>query len=235
MALLALMFLGFPPIFVVINLWPRHTAWGFIQRIFRLTLWLAGVRVQQHGIEKIDPTAPVIMMGNHVNWLDHIILATILPTPLVGFEKTENFRIPIYGPMMRRWGNVKVSRRSDPQEALRAAQDAAKILAQKCWFLVFPEGTRTRSGTLGTFKKGGFHVAIDANALIVPFAFQGAWEVMATGRWWAMPGTVHVYFGSPVDAADYGKAGLENLMQVTRHDILRLGGQPEAASAPVLT
>lgn len=218
------MLLGFPPILVVINLWPRHAAWGFIQRTFRVALWLAGVRVQQEGIEKIDPAAPAILMGNHVNWLDHIILATLLPTPLVGFEKTENFKVPIYGPMMRRWGNVEVSRRSDPQEALRAAADAAKILAQACWFLVFPEGTRTRTGLLGSFKKGGFHMAVDAGAVIVPFAFEGARGVMATQRWWAMPGQVTVRFGSPIVAAQYGKARLDELMQATRSDIERLAG-----------
>lgn len=227
------MLVGFPPIVVVINVWPRHSAWGFIQRTFRVALWLAGVSVQQTGIERIDPKAPAILMGNHVNWLDHIILATLLPTPLVGFEKTENFRIPIYGPMMRRWGNVEVSRRSDPQEALRAAADAAKILAAACWFLVFPEGTRTRTGQLGPFKKGGFHMAVDADAVIVPFAFEGAWDVMATQRWWATPGRVTVRFGAPIRATEYGKPRLDELIHTTRAEVLRLGCQasPTAGEA----
>ncbi|MEB3284337.1 MAG: lysophospholipid acyltransferase family protein [Candidatus Sericytochromatia bacterium] len=230
--LLALLLLGFPIIFLAISIWPRHQAWGFIQKIFRLTLWAAGIHVEQFGIEKVPPSAPAILMGNHVNWLDHLILATALPTPLVGFEKTENFKIPIYGPMMRRWGNVEVRRRADLQEAMQAAENAAKILAQGCWFLVFPEGTRTRNGELGAFKKGGFHMAVDANAVIVPFAFTGARDIMAAGKWWISPGCVTVRFAAPIYASQFGKPQLESLMTETRTAILQLldpGDAPDSA------
>ncbi|MEB3197740.1 MAG: lysophospholipid acyltransferase family protein [Candidatus Sericytochromatia bacterium] len=228
--LTALALLGFPPIMLVISVWPRARAWGFIQGVFGLALRLAGIKVRIEGLSHLPRDRAALYMGNHVNWLDHLILATALPSPLAGFEKTENFKIPIYGPMMRRWGNVEVSRRKDPEEARRVAQEASRRLAEGCNFLVFPEGTRTRDGQLGAFKKGGFHMAIDAGAPIVPFAFQGAAAIMATGRWWTFPGTVVLHFGAPIDPADYGKDTLEALSQTTRQAIEALLATPSHAT-----
>ncbi|MEB3328395.1 MAG: lysophospholipid acyltransferase family protein [Candidatus Sericytochromatia bacterium] len=228
-ALLLLLLGAMPMLAVAVLLLPRTTVWPVATAAFRLTLRLAGVQVRAKGLEHLPETGHVLLMGNHVNWLDHLILVSLLRHPVAGFEKVENFRIPVYGFLMRRWGNVPVSRRSDPEEARRAGEAASRLLAQGVWFGMFPEGTRTRTGALGPFKKGGFHLAVDTGALIVPFAYRGAREVMATGRWWAMPGEVSVHFGAPIEASAYGKARLDALLIDTREAIKHLSAGAEAA------
>lgn len=220
-ALLALFFLGLPVLIVAISVRSRTEVWPFVRRVFGLGLALAGVRLRTEGLEQLDPHARVLLMGNHVNWLDHLILIVILPRPIAGFEKVENFRIPIYGWLMRRWGNVPVNRRSNPDEARRVVAEASRLLDEGLIFGMYPEGTRTRDGSLGPFKKGGFHLAVDAEATIVPFAYRGARGVMSTGRWWAMPGEISVHFGAPIQAASFGKEGLDALMEATRAAIVR--------------
>ncbi|MEB3222558.1 MAG: lysophospholipid acyltransferase family protein [Candidatus Sericytochromatia bacterium] len=229
--LLLLLLVGMPVLLVAISLRTRQEVWPFATSVFRLTMRLAGVDVRVEGREHLARSGHLLLMGNHVNWLDHLILTSLLPNPLAGFEKVENFRIPIYGFLMRRWGNVPVSRRSDPEEARRVVAEASRLLSEGVWFGMFPEGTRTRSGELGPFKKGGFHLALDAGATIVPFAFRGADAVMTTGRWWASPGVVGVHFGPPIDPATYGKENLEALVSDTRAAILRLrdGSGPAVA------
>jgi 1-acyl-sn-glycerol-3-phosphate acyltransferase len=221
-ALLALLSLVLPVLLLAVSLLPRKAVWPLATALFRLTLQLAGVRVRAEGREFLPAHGHVLLMGNHVNWLDHLILVSLLPNPVAGFEKVENFRIPIYGFLMRRWGNVPVSRRADPDEARQAVAAATRLLAEGVWFGMFPEGTRTRNGELGPFKKGGFHLALDAQAVIVPFAYRGAREVMSTGRWWAAPGEVWVCFGKPIAPQAYGKDHLDALVSDTREAILRL-------------
>ncbi len=212
--------LCFPIIIVVISIRSQEDSWPFVQRCFRAMLATAGVRYEAVGLEGLDFSRGYMMMGNHVNVLDHFILASIIPRPFVGFEKTANLKIPIYGRMMKRWGNVGVSRSADPVEAKRAAAEAADRLRQGIGFLVYPEGTRTRTGAIGPFKKGGFHTAVDAEAQILPFTYNGAREILAPGRWWAMPGLVTVTFAQPIDATAYGKERLDALMKATRAAIV---------------
>lgn len=227
-------FLCFPIIIVVISLRSQEASWPFIQRCFRAMLACAGIRFQAIGLEGVDFSRGYMLMGNHVNWLDHFILASIIPRPFVGFEKNANLKLPIYGRMMRRWGNVGVSRSADPVEARRAAAEAADRLRQGIGFLVYPEGTRTRTGAIGAFKKGGFHTAIDAEAQILPFTYNGAREIMAPGRWWATPGLVTLTFAPPIDAAAFGKERLDELMKATRAAIVSSyrGEGAELAAAP---
>jgi 1-acyl-sn-glycerol-3-phosphate acyltransferase len=223
------LFFAFPAIWFKISFWSRAESWGLIQGTFRIMLALAGVKVKAVGAESVDLTKPYVMIGNHVNWLDHFILATLVPIAHVGFEKASNFRVPVYGPMMKRWGNVGVSRSKNPAEARRIAREAGELLRAGVGFLVFPEGTRSRTGAIDTFKKGGFHTAIDAAAWILPFTYNGSHDVLGTNRWWALPGTVTVTFHPPIEAARYGKAQVAQLAKDTREVIARAYYGPGSA------
>jgi 1-acyl-sn-glycerol-3-phosphate acyltransferase len=221
LALTFFLFFIFPVIMVVISVRNRADSWPFIGKCFRLMLALAGIRFKAEGLEGIDWSRGYMLMGNHVNVLDHFILASIIPTPFVGFEKVENFKVPVYGPMMRKWGNIAIHRgHSDPAAARKVAAEAADLLRQGVGFLVYPEGTRTRTGAIGSFKKGGFHTAVDAGAYILPFTYNGAREVMAAKRWWIKPGLITLTFSPPIDSAAYGKGRIDELVRDTRAAIV---------------
>jgi 1-acyl-sn-glycerol-3-phosphate acyltransferase len=83
-------------------------------------------------------------------------------------------------------------------------------------FVIFPEGTRSRTGELGEFKKGAFVVAIDARSRIVPVAIRGARELMPRGGWRVRPGTVAVRVLDPVDAGAYSYEDRDRLIGEVR-------------------
>src|SRR6185369_4826403 len=93
--------------------------------------------------------------------------------------------------------------RENREQATQAMSRAVESLKAGSCFIVFPEGTRSRSGALGELKKGGFVVAMDAGSRIVPIAVKGVRELMPRGSFRLRPGTVHVRVLDPIDARSY--------------------------------
>jgi 1-acyl-sn-glycerol-3-phosphate acyltransferase len=107
-----------PLVFLTITVFPRPQAWQISQRIYRAWFAALGIKVEAEGLEFLETSAPYILMGNHVNYLDQFILCTVLPLPVIGVEARERFRIPLYGSLMRRWGNLPIDRK-DREQAKR--------------------------------------------------------------------------------------------------------------------
>lgn len=216
------MLLAIPLVILIVLVLPRAEAWPLMQRIFRGVFALLGVRVRAEGLELLDRSQTYVLMGNHVNMLDHFALCQILPVPIIGLEKEENFAIPLYGSLISLWGNVPVSRSKDIQQARQSVAVAKdKLQGGENWLLVFPEGTRTQTGAIAPFKKGGFHLALDAGIQIAPFTINGAWEILATGRFWAQPGTITITFAPPIGPTASGQTrpALEVLVEAVREAI----------------
>lgn len=209
-----------PAVFVVISVFERPKAWRVSQRIYKGLFFLLGVSAKVEGLEQLDRTAPYVLMGNHVNLLDHFLLCTVMPTPMIGIEDQKNYRIPIYGTLMRRWGNLPIDRR-DPERIRATMAAAGQALRQGgLWLLIFPEGKMTRDGQLLPFKKGGFHLARDNGLPIVPFTLVGAYRISAAWRWGARPGHVRVVVSAPIAPAAHEEGGLEALSQAVRAAIV---------------
>jgi 1-acyl-sn-glycerol-3-phosphate acyltransferase len=229
--------LGFPLMIACMSLFPRKQAYVYIRALCRFFLAACGIRVTARGVEQLDLSRPYILMGNHVNLLDPFTWACAIPVPFSGVEKKENFKIPFYGWLMGRWGNVPIDRKNLEQAKKDLAKAAEWMHREGIWMIVMPEGTRTRDGYVAPFKKGGFHMALDSGLQIVPMTMNGAYEVQARGKFWARPGHVEIVFGAPIDPADYGPERLEDLMRDTRRAVLSTftGPKSEADRADVPT
>lgn len=225
---------GIPLMVLAIALLPRRSAYVPMRAIVRLILAASGVRVRQRGLEQLDLGRPYVLIANHVNLLDPFLFMAVLPVPCSGVEKEQNFRIPFYGWLIRRWGNVPLDR-TNPRAARESLKRCAALLQrEQLWMLLTPEGTRTRDGTIAPFKKGVFHVPLDAGVAVVPVTLNGAFEVQARGSFWARPGVVELVFAAPVDPAAYGNARLGALANDVREIILASFTGPrevEAAAA----
>src|SRR6266540_4223552 len=116
--------------------------------------------------------------------------------------KTELYKFPFVHYCLRYAGFIEVDRRDPGRSKAAIARAVASLQAGNC-FIIFPEGTRSRTGELGDFKKGGFVVAIAARSRVVPVAVQGAERLMPRGRFLIQPGAVRVRVLDPVDAASY--------------------------------
>ena len=190
----------------------------------RVSLWLCGTRVEFEGLEHLADARNVVVMPNHTSHLDAPILVGLLPVEAKAVLKRELYRFPLVHYCTRFAGFVDVDRR-DPGGAKRAIDQAAASLRAGHCFVIFPEGTRSRSGELGPFKKGAFVAAIEASSRIVPVAIRGAYELLAPGSFRVKPGTVRVKVLDPVPAGGYSYEDRDRLAAEVRGRIAAaLGG-----------
>jgi len=185
----------------------------------RLSLWLAGVRLELHGMEKIPHGRAAIYMPNHQSNCDPPAVISILP-PVLVLVKKEFFRVPILGTGIRLRGFIPVDRKNR-ERAIGAVDRAVESLKAGKSFLAFPEGTRSPDGRLQAFKKGIFFMAIQSGALVVPISVSGASKIMPKGKFVIRPGCVRITVHDPICAGDYAPDERLALIGATRQAILR--------------
>ncbi len=141
-------------------------------------LWSSGLEYEVSGLEKLDPGAKYVFVGNHESALDIPVAVACLPYNIVFLAKKELFRIPLFGWGMYAAGMVRVDRQNREKAAL-SVDRAVRYLKRSCSsVLVYPEGTRSRTGELGRFKKGSFLLAIRTQLPVVPVTIIGSREVL---------------------------------------------------------
>ncbi|GFO62165.1 1-acyl-sn-glycerol-3-phosphate acyltransferase [Geomonas paludis] len=171
------------------------------------SLWAARIRLQVEGLEQVPTEGPVIYMGNHQGNFDILALSRAIPRLFSWVAKEELFRVPVFGAAMRRAGYIPLDR-SDGRKALRSMNQAAQRIAAGASVVIFPEGTRTKDGSLLPFKRGAFMLAARAGVPIVPFTINGSRAINPRNRIELRPGTIRITFGAPIDVAGVPEAEL---------------------------
>jgi 1-acyl-sn-glycerol-3-phosphate acyltransferase len=169
--------------------------------------WFCHVPFTLHGWEQMPEEIragrqPVIFMSNHESQMDPPILVAALPLPAVYIAKQELKYMPFIGWACWAAGVIFIDRR-DRDRALRSIHDAAMEIRGGKSVVIFPEGTRSRTGELLPFKKGGFALALEADVPIIPLATVGGYQVLPRGTLRFRPGCFSVRMGSPVQPAEY--------------------------------
>ncbi len=190
----------------------------------RLQFALCGVKWRVEGWEKLPEAIrrekqAVVFMCNHASLLDPPFLVTAIPIPAVYIAKKEVRWIPGIGWAVWAAGMIFIDRKNR-ERAIAGLQRAAQEVRGGKNVVIFPEGTRTRTGELGVFKKGGFMLAQDAGVPIVPVAIEGALQVLPKGTWMPRPGHFNAAFGDPVDPADFPDR--ETLIEEVRNRVAAL-------------
>jgi 1-acyl-sn-glycerol-3-phosphate acyltransferase len=179
-----------------------------------LALKLAGIRYRTAGLEHVPATA-VVFCSNHESNVDPPVLFRALHPRLHVLYKAELHKFPIMGTIFDIGGFVPVDRADRERAVTSIARGAASLRAGNS-FLIFPEGTRSRSGHLLPFKKGGFVMAIQAQVPIVPVAVQGGRSAMHKGSAIVRPVHVTIRVGAPIPTAGLAIADRDALIERVR-------------------
>ena len=167
----------------------------------RLLLRVSGIRCRVEGPGRLLTDRSAIYCFNHASNLEppiaYLLLEPLFPRMRVIYKRSLR-RLPILGRCFDIGGFIPIDRR-DREQSTRALAEAARALREGNSFMMFPEGTRSRTGELLPFKKGGFIMAIKAGAPVVPIAILGARDAMRKGSPVIWPVTVTVRMGAPIE------------------------------------
>jgi 1-acyl-sn-glycerol-3-phosphate acyltransferase len=175
----------------------------------------AGGKVEVSGLENLPQEQGVLFVANHQGAFDIPLLLGYVPG-LKGFvSKKQNFRLPIVGIWMKLLHCVILDRENLRQSA-RAIITGVHYLKEGWSLVIFPEGTRSKSGTMGRFKDGSFKLATRSGAAIVPLTIDGSYRLLEGNRGRITPGTVRLHVHPQIVTADLSDGQRNNLVERVR-------------------
>jgi len=194
------------PSYIICRIW----AWGVSK--------ITGVRYSLHGEENALPGTSYVITPNHQSNADILALMRALPTPYRWVIKKELTKIPVFGLGLSRTGAVSLDR-SDPQKSLEKLRSDSGKLGGGWSLLIYPEGTRSRDGSLQQFKKGAFVLAVSTGIPILPVTVNGAHKVLPKHSLEIRPGIISVTIGRPIPTQGLGENDIPALTEKTHNAV----------------
>jgi 1-acyl-sn-glycerol-3-phosphate acyltransferase len=195
--------------------WIEKTAHGWS----RAWLAAAGVELEVTGSEGIERDRSYVVVANHVSILDIMVSFLAVPIPIRFLAKKELFRIPILASAMRAIGIVEVDRGARGAIHDRINTRARDLVASKRSLIIYPEGTRSRQGGLGPFKKGAFTIAVGSQLPVLPVSIRGSYEAWPPGSPWVRGGKIVVAVDPPIETLGMSQSDTAQLRD-TVHGII---------------
>ena len=154
-------------------------------------------KIEFHGVDNIPVEGACIITPNHVTYADPIWITIPMPRRVYYMAWHKPFRIPVLGLLMRMFGAFPVN--LDVAADASAQREAIELLRKGRALVIFPEGGRTRTGTLMPFKMGAFRLALSHGARIVPVTIEGAGKIWPAGKMLPRPGKLTITYHPPID------------------------------------
>ncbi len=188
---------------------------------------LIGLDLNITGEEHLWEQRPAVFIFNHQSKADVVICAQLLRRDIAGVGKKEIKKIPVIGKVLEMGGVVMIDR-ADAKSAIAAMKPLIDAMKKEGKSVVLaPEGTRTISPKLTTFKKGAFHLAMQAGVPIIPIVIRNAGDIAPKGDFIFRPGTVDVEVLPPVDTSSWRPDTINTHVREVRNMFLKTLGQPE--------
>ncbi len=207
--------------FIVTTFVSLNVAHRYMKIFCRTCLLSAGQFLKIKGTVPPRDKQPYIYMFNHQSMFDHFMIAGSTSHYLTGVAAEDQYSYPVYGAALRRYKAIPI-KREKLKDAIHSLDEAEKVVLSGTSLLIAPEGTRTVSGELGTFKKGPFHLAINTKATIIPVAIIGAWEAKKKTDWKLKPGVITIHYGDPIQSTQYDDYSIQELSNFVKNELQKL-------------
>lgn len=183
----------------------------------RSVLWFLLIPIKVTGQENVDPKQSYVFVANHQSFLDVFAVYGWLPNNFKWLMKKEIRKVPFVGTACAVAGHIFVDR-SNPRAALQSMDHIKKELVDGISTVIFPEGTRTKTGEMGRFKQGAFKIAMDMGLPVVPLSLGGFFKAMPSGQAFANPrARVSLHIGRPIDISQFND--INEAMEYLREQI----------------
>lgn len=182
---------------------------------------VAGIKLAIKGEENLWTNRPAVFILNHQSNADFIIASKLIRKQARGVAKMELQKIPIIGQIFSLSGTIFLDRK-DKEKSIEALKPAIESLKNGTSIIIFPEGTRSNDYTLGQFKKGAFHLAMQAGVPVIPIILKNAHDVMPKGKNLFNPTMVQVVVLPPIHSHDWTKENLGDKVDEIRDKFLEV-------------
>ena len=176
-----------------------HKVQQFWSRSFYRLMFLP---VTVEGLEHIQPGQSYVFVSNHQSMFDVWLIYGWLPVIFKWLMKAELRKVPFVGIACKAAGHIFVDRKN-PKAAMESMENIKKQLKDGVCTVIFPEGTRTKDGQVGRFKRGAFQIALDLKLPIIPISLSGCYDVLPKGKPFVYRRPVRMYVGEPIDITQF--------------------------------
>ena len=180
--------------------------------------YLLFVRVKIYGFQNLKPTQSYVFACNHQSIFDILVVYGWLPFIFKWIMKIELRRIPLIGKACDAAGHIFIDR-SKPIAAKQSLENAESQLKNGVSVVIFPEGTRTKTGEIGLFKKGAFRLAADLKLPIVPVTIRGSFERIHRRSFNVHPGKIELTIHKSINVNEYLPDNIHELVLITKNTI----------------
>ena len=185
----------FFPFIILIAIFIPSLLYKYARFLSKGIFW--SLNINRKIIGEFPKDGPYILMHNHSSFLDLFFLPTVIKGKYTGIVAAKNFKIPLLGSILRKVNAIPIQR-FNHTKALIALKIAEQRLQEGYHIAIFPEGTRTTTGDLSSFKKGGFHMAINTQIKILPVIVKGLYTIKPKNRWTIHKGEATMIIGKPI-------------------------------------
>ena len=198
-------------------------------------LWLVRCRLIVFGAQEVDRTRPYVIVSNHDGTADIPIFMSAAPVSFKFASKRTNFFIPLIGWAMAGARYVPIDRGSGQEKAKAVIRRLSGWLQRGVSVVLFPEGTRTRTGDLLSFKSGAFRLALQNRVAILPCAVWGSRQAMKADAWIMKPTQLYLRMGKPIEVTDFvdTEEHLRDLVQHARRTVEALREELRRGETPI--
>ena len=187
----------------------------FLRPVSYLFCFLGGQLIKQTGTIPAPGDGPYLYLINHQSLFDHFVIGAYINHYVTAVAKHEHLSYPLWGQVAKSYGIVPINRTNIKKalSSLKVVEDS--ITNDKVSVLIAPEGTRSRDGHLGIFKKGAFHIAKNTGVKIIPVIIDGAYKAKNTNDWRITPGIINIHFSKVIQNEEYSSMTIEELRDYT--------------------